>query len=103
VEFADVFQPVGEAGVDVVTLDAVPVASGIAGHEVLASPPVVAPEPMHHELHHVTLAMVRWRGVGVNEQLHAANRPFSHSRLRAQRVFNAKDNYQNSRRRKVFS
>jgi hypothetical protein len=64
VKFADVFERLGEPGVDVVALDAVAGRSAGGGLGRLAS---VAAKTLQHELEHVALPVQGWGSMGKDE------------------------------------
>jgi hypothetical protein len=49
------------------------VPGGIPRNKTSQSHPVITAKPGQHQLHHITLAVVRRRRVGKNEQLHFRN------------------------------
>lgn len=67
-KFTDVFESPGKLRVNMVALDAETVRRFTVGFRFV--PAVVATEAVQHEIHGVTLAVVRRRHVGEYEQLH---------------------------------
>jgi hypothetical protein len=63
--FPDVFHVMGVTAVDVITFNRL----SEGGRKPLLLPGVAA-EPVEHQFHHVTLAMVRRRGVGEDKKFH---------------------------------
>jgi len=63
--FADVLQRLRNAAIDVMTLD------GEFGPCVVFVRMPIATQTVEHQFHHVTLPMMRRRGVGKNENLHS--------------------------------
>ena len=103
VKFADVLQPLGEPVVDMVTLDAVDIPGGLAKDVVVASPAVVAAKALQHELHHITLAVVRRGSVGEDEQLHATVQREQRLNTSYEGAINSAHCRPGARRHKVFS
>jgi hypothetical protein len=64
-KFANVLEPVRESRVDVITRDAERVRCPVF------LPALVAAKTIEHQLDHIALAVMRWRHMGKNEQLHA--------------------------------
>ena len=66
-QIADVLELLREPGIDMVAVDVKRLP--FAGRSFCRTPAIAA-KPRQHELHHITLTMVRWRCVGEDEQLH---------------------------------